>query len=224
MIMALSGVKFSGKDTVAEGLIRYHKFKRIGLADKLKDVCSIVFRINRGDMDNPSLKELDFENPLELTETHILDLVSVLKDDGFDVDMDTVLFLYKNFAGEKLTSIRHLLQVVGTDICRGHIKDDIWLEYIKNSIRSCSDNIVITDARFKNERDFLREMGAVICLVKRKGFENGGSHISENQLGSDSDYDLIINNNGSILSIQSEISMWYSVMKDAITSGRNTRK
>lgn len=225
MIIALSGVKFSGKDTVAEGLIRSHGFKRIGLADNLKDICAEVFEVERSHMDIPELKEVPLVNPREITVTRIDHLLGTIARDGFEFDYEkTFKEVCKNFQGKNLTSIRDILQTVGTDICRTYIKDDIWLTYIHDRIKNTNDNIIITDARFANERNFLLELGAVLILVKRPGYESGGSHVSENQLGEEEDYDVIINNSSTITAVQSDIAMWYTLVKDAATSYKSRIK
>lgn len=222
MIIAFSGVKFAGKDTAAEGLIRHYEFKRIGLADKLKDICSEVFGVSRIDMDNPSKKESPFELEIKVTEENMDRLLRRLLEDGFEFDREKVLAdACKIFNGKILTSIRDMLQTVGTDLCRNFIKDDIWLEYIKKQIDPKS-NIVITDARFKNERDYLKNLGAALILIKRPGYESKSAHISENQLGEESDYDAIVLNNGTAYALQSSVCMWYSLKYNELLS--NLRK
>jgi hypothetical protein len=56
-IIALSGWKGSGKDTVAAYLERAHGFKRVSFADPLKDRVSEQFGIARTSLDDPNLKE-----------------------------------------------------------------------------------------------------------------------------------------------------------------------
>lgn len=212
MIIAFSGVKFAGKDTAAEGLIRSYGFKRIGLADRLKDICSHVFDIPREDMDNPSKKELLFTIPITINPDHIKHLLELLSYDEFVFSFeDTCKAICKNFIGKILTSIRDTLQTVGTDICRAFIQDDIWLAYVKHSINNSKVPIVITDARFQNERDYLKSLGAILVLVKRPGCESNSSHISENQLGNESDYDVVIYNDSTAYGLQSSVCTWYSV-------------
>lgn len=224
MIVAFSGNKFAGKDTTAEGLIRFHKFKRIGLADKLKDVCSEVFQIPRQDMDDPSKKESLFEKKLSITIEHIDSLLRTIQRDGFEFEYEKVFEdVRTDFQGRILRSIRDMLQTVGTDICRNYIKDDIWLQYVKSTILNYSGNLVITDARFENERNFLAELGAVMILVIRPGFENKSTHVSENQLGSQEDYDVVVINDSTITALQSDIAMWYTVMRDALNSKTSRR-
>jgi hypothetical protein len=225
MIVAFSGVKFSGKDTAAEGLIRVHKFQRLGLADKLKDICSDVFNIPREHMDDPFMKEVPFTVAISIGPVHIDTLLRTLKRDGYDFEFyDTYTLLCKNFMGTSLTTIRDVLQTVGTDICRNHIQDDIWLDYVKKNILTHDGDLVITDARFQNEREFLKKLGAVLVLIVRPGYENKSTHISENQLGDPSDYDVVAVNDSTVTALQSDIAMWYTVMKDAIKSSKLTRR
>jgi hypothetical protein len=219
VIIAFSGTKFAGKDTVAEALIRSHGFKRLGLADKLKDICSEVFQISRKDMDDSVMKEKPFDVQMQITPIHIRDLLKILLRDGFNFDFDeTYSLICKDFMGKNLTSIRDMLQTVGTDMCRNYVKDDIWLQYVKHTIVTHQGNLVITDARFKNEREFLADLGAVMILIIRPGYENKSTHISENQLGSPDEYDVVVTNDRTITAVQSDIAMWYTVMKDAINS------
>lgn len=213
MIIAFSGLKFAGKDTAAEILIKRHGFKRIGLADKLKDICSEVFNIPRVNMDDPVKKEYPFKKEVTISIENIDELLRRVQRDGFEFNYEEIFGrVCKNFHGKNLTSIRDMLQTVGTDICRVFIKDSIWLEYIKKEL-SLSFNIVITDARFKNERDYLKSLGAVLILIKRPSLQNQSTHISENQLGEDKDYDVIVTNDSTPYVLQSSINMWYSLKK-----------
>lgn len=217
MIVAFSGVKFAGKDTCAEGLIKRHKFKRVSLADELKDIASVVFHIPRTWMDDPAQKEKPFETPIVINSTHLEDLIDQLEMDGFRVSEIAQKTIFAEFLGTSLQSIRHTLQLLGTDICRLNIKDTIWLEYFDRRVAKIDGNVVVTDARFKNERDHLKNLGATLVLVKRANRSEATKlnatelHISENQLGVDEDYDVIVYNVGTECQLQSEISMWYTI-------------
>lgn len=207
MLISFSGEKFAGKDSAAEALISRHGFKRIGLADKLKEIMATVTGTPLEDMHNPDKKELLFEKPLKITKEHIETLISILHRDGFDITKDIGARLY-GFVGTQMVSIRNLLQFFGTDVMRNCVADDIWLNYASKFI-SGSDNYVITDSRFANERKYLKERGATLILVKRQGLEGGDKHISENQLGTDEDYDVIVNNDSTRSALQSDVAMWY---------------
>ncbi len=212
MIIAFSGAKFAGKDTAAEILIKGFGFKRIGLADKLKDICSEVFEMPREDMDNPEKKESPFANRVSITIEHIDSLLRTMQRDGFEFDQEKVFQdVLQNFQGRILTSIRDMLQTIGTDICRTYVADDIWLQYVAGEVKNPYEKFVITDARFKNERDFFKKLGATLVLIKRNSVQNNSTHISENQLGEDSDYDVIMTNNETIYALQQSVQMWYQL-------------
>jgi hypothetical protein len=208
MLISFSGEKFAGKDSAAEALISRHGFKRIGLADRLKEIMSVATSIPLEDMHNPDKKEVLFDKPLVVSKAHIETIIGILNADGFDITKDITARLY-GFVGTPMVSIRNLLQFFGTDVLRNNVADDIWLNYASKLIGSA--NYVITDSRFANERKYLRDRGATLILVKRKGLAGGDGHISENQLGIDEDYDVIVNNDLTKTAMQSDISMWYTV-------------
>lgn len=218
MIIAFAGKKFAGKDVAAEALIDRHKFKRIGLADKLKDITADVFQIDRTAMDNPDLKEKPFSKPIEIRSSHIHDLFEILEEDGFFVSEDAYRAVCHEFCAKPLTSLRNALQVVDTDICRNYIADDIWLQYFAKATANETGDIVVTDARFPNERKFLRDRGAILCLLNRPSIESTDTHVSENLLGTFDDYDIVINNVGNITQLQSSVSTWWTFRRDAIKS------
>lgn len=216
MIISISGKAQHGKDSAAEGLINRHKFIRIGLADKLKDMCSSLFNIKREDMDNPDLKEKLFDTPKIFNNTVINNLISMLEGEDVITADSNIAAIFIEQSGTELKSIRHILQFVGTDVCRTYIADDIWLQLIFNKISNTDKNIVVPDARFPNERKFLKDIGAAIILIKRPELVSIDSHASENLLGNELDYDVVITNNSSVTNLQSSISLWYTIKRDSI--------
>jgi hypothetical protein len=213
MIIAFAGKKFAGKDTAAEVFIKKHGFVAVGLADELKDICSVSLNINRQDMDNPSLKEVPFTKPIILNDINLNNIIHTLKHRKIPVTSDQQERILKH-QGKELTSIRNVLQYVGTEVIRTEISDNIWLELFDRKVLGSEyNNIVITDARFKNERDHLKNMGAILCYIQRKGNESSDTHKSENQLGTIDEYDIIINNDSDIASLHFDLSQWYSLRK-----------
>jgi dephospho-CoA kinase len=216
MIIAIGGKRGSGKDASAESLIKRHGFIRIALADKLKDLCSEVTSISRTDMDDPILKDQPFKTPFILFSSHLQYLLDLVEYDGFKVTEEAYKAIFKEFNNKPILSIRHLLQTVGTDILRTHVSDTIWLEYFRQETKEVHSNIIVTDARFKNERDYLKSLGAILILVRRPNVADATRilatelHISENQLGEEAEYDVIINNVTCVNGLQSDISMWYT--------------
>lgn len=214
MIIAFAGKKGSGKDESAIALIDRHKFIRIGLADKLKDITAKVLQIHRPDMDDPYLKEKLFTKPIRITSSSIHDIFEILEDDGFVVTEDNYRVVCHEFAYKPLVSIRDVLQVVGTDIIRTYVDDAVWLKYFEKATLNTKANIVCTDARFPNERKFLKEKGATLILIQREGLESTDTHVSENLLGDPSEYDVVIQNNSTKTGLHSSVSLWYTVQRD----------
>ena len=72
---------------------------------------------------------------------------------------------------------------------------------LKLDIRESDKNIIVSDIRFQNERDFIKSMGGIIIKIERSGL-GVQSHSSE-QLD-DLQYDYKIENNGSLESYLKE--------------------
>ena len=76
-------------------------------------------------------------------------------------------------------SPRDMLQKIGM-IFRDELHKDIWVKVLENKIKDTTNNIVISDVRFKNELEMINKYG--FCVgVKRPGYEGDG-HISEHGL------------------------------------------
>jgi hypothetical protein len=221
MIIAFAGRKLAGKDSAAQALITRHGFTRVGLADALKDMFSQVFHIKREHLDDQSLKEVPFEEPITITRSNLEHLIMLIENRNIYVSEIAYMEVMK-FEGTKILSIRHGLQLVGTDIVRNNINPDIWLEIFSNTNMG-KGSIVVTDARFPNERAFLKAAGALLVLVERPGLTTTDSHISEQLLGTPDEYDAVVVNNSTINALHSDISMWYSVRSSELKSRYGSR-
>ena len=65
---------------------------------------------------------------------------------------------------------RLALQLIGTEIMRNHFNQNIWLDSLEYRIRKQANNnncIVVSDARFKNELDLIKDLGGVVLHVVR---------------------------------------------------------
>ena len=62
---------------------------------------------------------------------------------------------------------RLMLQLWGTEVCRRGFHDDIWIASLENKLRKITDNVVISDCRFPNEIDSIRNSGGIVVRVKR---------------------------------------------------------
>lgn len=90
-------------------------------------------------------------------------------------------------------TIRELLQQLGTEVFRNNFDDDIWVNLLFNSYSE--GKWVITDVRFQNEVDMIKQYGGIVVKVERASTDSEDTHISEN-LVDRFEYDYIIKNNG----------------------------
>ena len=90
-------------------------------------------------------------------------------------------------------SPRDMLQKIGM-IFRDELHKDIWVKILENKIKDTTNNIVISDVRFKNELEMINKYG--FCVgVTRPGYD-GDDHVSENSLDN-IELPIVFNNDSS---------------------------
>jgi len=141
-IIAITGLKGSGKDTIANIICRHDSsFKIIAFADRLKDICALMFGWDR------EMLSGRFPESREWREQK-------------DIFWSTEL-------GIDFTP-RKALTTVGTDLIRGTVLSRIWDIIVKKEILNNPDvNYVITDCRFENEINMLKSLNANMIEVQR---------------------------------------------------------
>ncbi len=133
-IIGLIGSIGSGKDTVADYLVKHHNFKKISFAKKLKDILSILFNWDRELLEGSTKESREWREKIDP---------------------------YWNMTP------RNVLQKIGTDLFRKHFDDNIWIKSVINEINNSTDNYVITDCRFKNEIDAIKDINGKIMYIER---------------------------------------------------------
>jgi hypothetical protein len=106
---------------------------------------------------------------------------------------------------EDKTKRRRLLQFIGTEWGRETIDPDLWIKLMDNKImanRLLTDNfMMVTDVRFPNEVEVLRQHGFAIIQIQRPddfriaAGATLGNHASEVSLDAYTDFDIKILNN-----------------------------
>jgi hypothetical protein len=74
---------------------------------------------------------------------------------------------------------RHAMQTLGTEWGREHMASDFWIEIARNRIESLDRNVVISDIRFPNEVELVRELGGKVYRIDRHQAANDDVHPSE---------------------------------------------
>jgi len=167
-IIAISGRKGNGKDTLGEYFVKKHGYKRIAFADALKDACKCIFGFSDEQLYG-ELKEVD---------------------DEFWKTSPRIILQYvgTNLFREQLFQIMPWLE---KDIWVNVVKKKILDEWkIDPSI--C---FVITDVRFINELEFVKSFDGISIRVTRPSVNNIiDPHPSELQIETlPVDYDILNN-------------------------------
>lgn len=201
MIIGICGFIGSGKDTVADYLVNFHGFRRESFAGTLKDAVSNIFGWDRTLLEGRTKEAREWREQVDIWWANRLDIPDLTP--------------------------RWVLQYWGTEVLRNHFHDDIWIASVENKLRKTKDNIVISDCRFPNEIKSIKVNGGIILRTKR-GQEPSWYKLAleENLYKSESanielmklkihasetswigtEFDAILDNNGSIDELYSKIN------------------
>lgn len=173
MIIALTGSKGSGKDTVAEYLTSRYGFAKLSFARILKDVVSIMFGWDRRKIEGITDEDRQWREEV-------------------DVWWSTEL-------GIPHFTPRFALENIGTDVFRKHFHQNIWILTLKREIQVAINggwDVVITDLRFLNEEEFLTGTFKDNLVIIRtvRGDEISTGHISNTEFLSIVPNEYIYNN------------------------------
>lgn len=134
VLVGLTGLARSGKDTAADVLIECFGFKRVAFADLLKEAAALLLG-----------------RPLQ--DMYMGDREAVMPEWGF--------------------SIRDFLQRFGTEAMRNNFGHDFWIKAARARVVALMEEgcrrFVISDVRFDNEADWVRDSGGTILCIHRPG-------------------------------------------------------
>ena len=139
-IIGIVGFIGSGKDTVADYLVNFHRFKRESFANSLKDAVSQVFGWPRELLEGRTKESRDWRETRDEWWTNRL---------------------------KKDITPRYVLQYWGTEVIRKGFHDDMWVASLEHRLLNTKNDIVITDCRFPNEIKAIRAAGGQVVRIKR---------------------------------------------------------
>jgi len=99
--------------------------------------------------------------------------------------------------------IRRLLQVLGTEVGRNMIDENVWVNIATKDLNS-DDDIVFADVRFPNEAQAIKELGGQIWRINRPEISAINLHSSESSMDH-WPFDAWLDNSGSIEDLQAQI-------------------
>lgn len=160
MLIGLSGPARVGKDTVAGILVENYGFRRVGLADKMREA---LYALNP--YITPQTSDPDLEHYFDAFPAGTWPLQDVVDKVGWD-------------AAKQLPEVRRLLQRFGTEAGREIHGENVWIDAAMNGLL-VTDDIVISDVRFENEAAYVRENYGHVVHLSRPGIGPVNGHQSD---------------------------------------------
>lgn len=185
MLIGLHGKKGAGKDTLAnmikEELLNSgdRKFQTESFARPIKEFVAMTTGVPVDKLEDRRFKESTLPDVFANPEKGIL-------------------------------TYRNLMQVFGTECVRNNIREDYWVRSLLFRIGIMTypgggqyyNHTLITDVRFPNEFDALKDNGAYMIHIIRPGQDSGDAHASEQVI--DRDFDHVLVNQGSLQDLRVE--------------------
>jgi len=183
MLIGLVGLIGSGKDTVADFLVKEHGFHRDSFAKSLKDAVSVIFGWDRALLEGATQESRMWRERIDP--------------------------YWSNKLNRAVTP-RYILQHWGTEVMRGHFHDSIWIDSF--TARYTGGNIVLSDTRFINEINTIRDLKGKVVLVRRgpiptqQEMQERSVHQSEwDWIGQRFDYE--IDNSGNLEDLRTQVGV-----------------
>lgn len=95
-------------------------------------------------------------------------------------------------------NIREIQQKVGTEIFRNNFDKDVWIKSLFSEYSPAFSKWVITDVRFPNEAEAIKNKGGILIRINRPELANDDKHDSETSLDDYQDWDYVITNDGTL--------------------------
>ena len=157
----------------------------------MKEMLANLLNISKDKFDDRNFKENMLVNPKTLQITHVNnECVKQLSDSKFNKMVRNLDLELTNY----FLTIRQLMQFYATNIIRKYFGEDIW---INSTLKRANDKTIISDCRFINEANFIKNSNGILIYISRKEAPFG-QHQSEKemeQMLKDGVYDIIIDNN-----------------------------
>ena len=177
-IISISGKIGSGKDTIADIIMQYtpyHRWEVKKFAGKLKDIAEILTGVPKINFEDQEFKQRDMGPEWGMT-------------------------------------YRDLLQKLGTEAMRSGLHKNVWVNALFADYQFNIEEDeqipywIITDSRFPNELAAVKEHNGIAIKVSRdSGNTIGTTHTSETALDDYTEWDYVINNNGTLEELKTQV-------------------
>jgi hypothetical protein len=188
-LIAFTATAQSGKDTATDYLVKHHGFTRVAFADTLKEMAYAL-------------------NPIVITRSgYYGQPISSYGGGNLWCNegdrLKTIVDVYGWEDAKRIKEVRELLQRLGTEAGREILGENIWVETAMKKAAKF-DKVAISDCRFSNEVQAVRDAGGIVVKIERPGFEPINSHISDTGI-KDLQADYLIRNTGTVEDLHRDI-------------------
>lgn len=196
MIIGISGKIGSGKDTAAEVIQGLDtSFQNKKFAAKLKQVAGILLGV-----DPAKFEDREYKNQQLGTEWS--DWFDVARNESADPEEMAHYFTAigpdtSRFMKIEAPTVRSFLQRLGTEAIRQRIHQNAWVNALFAEYTP-EQNWVITDVRFENEAQRVKDMGGSLIRIDRPTESKTDEHPSETALDGYNGWDYYIANIGDL--------------------------
>lgn len=157
-LIGITGRAGSGKDTLADYLVRQFGYVKYSLSKPIKDILNERFGWTEKDWENRAWKEAQMPHC------------------GASVRNITINFSPRSWA-----------QWLGTEVGRNIGGEDVWVNMMERAWRDLLEDrsmwadalMVVPDVRFNNEARRIHELGGAVIRVVRDGVADVNAHVSE---------------------------------------------
>lgn len=206
-VLAISGWKGSGKDTLAYYLVSKGG-TRVSFADPLKDMVAEEYGVSRASLDEPLLKEKPILSlPVDPKDAYSRMIAEFLfKEFRTSGGLQAAKFVYQgdDFYGDTQT---------GYGICRLYwtpralailkgstnrsVRSNYWVQKAIEKVKKTEGLVVISDLRYRSEMDQLKQaFGDDISFIRVERFDMSPSDDPSERDLDGANFDYRINNRG----------------------------
>jgi hypothetical protein len=140
-IIGVLGFIGSGKGTIGNYLVSDYNFVSVSFAAALKDTLSAIFKWPRDMLEGDTAESRIWR--------------------------ETEDIWWSKKLGTTVTP-RWAMQQIGTDLFRHKFHNDIWSLSLERLLHNCHSDVVVTDVRFPNELEMVKNLNGQLWWVKRE--------------------------------------------------------
>lgn len=192
-LIGFGGALAAGKDTVADYIVEKHEAVKVNMSTPLVEAMLALDPLIEHHVPGTNIPWSGTGRYIRYRELH-----------------ETVGYV----AAKKNPEVRRLYQVLGTEVGRDIISQNVWVDIAAKTIqqhRAEGFPVVITGIRFENEQQMIRQLGGTLVYVTRGTEGTTGAHASETSVRAE-DFDITIENLGTLEALYASAeTLWTSV-------------